>query len=180
MAFYIFAGRKKQTKMKRLLLVTTVLVLASCQQDKIGYVDNLKMMDGYQEKVDVETKFNEKRDALTKKSDSISQAFQLEYQTLQAKNLSQTKAQEELGLLQQKSQFIGQQLQQEQQQLQQTGQTELDSVVSKVKNQIRAYGKANGYTYILGGGDGGSVLYGDDAKDLTTEILKILNDNYKK
>ena len=166
--------------MKKIVLVITVLVLASCQQDKIGYVDNLKMMEGYQEKIDVETKFNEKRDALAKKSDSISQAFQLEYQALQAKRLSQTKAQEELGLLQQRSQFIGQQLQQEQQQLQQTGQTELDSVVSKVRKQIKEYGKANGYTYILTGGDGGSVLYGDEAKDVTTEVLKILNDNYKK
>ena len=166
--------------MKKIVLVITVLVLASCQQDKIGYVDNLKMMEGYQEKIDVETKFNEKRDALAKKSDSISQAFKLEYQALQAKRLSQTKAQEELGLLQQRSQFIGQQLQQEQQQLQQTGQTELDSVVSKVRKQIKEYGKANGYTYILTGGDGGSVLYGDEAKDVTTEVLKILNDNYKK
>jgi len=166
--------------MKRIVLVITVLVLASCQQDKIGYVDNLKMMDGYQEKIDVETRFNEKRDALTKKSDSISQAFQIEYQALQAKRQSQAKAQEELGLLQQKSQFIGQQLQQEQQQLQQSGQTELDSVVSKVKKQIREYGKANGYTYILGSGDSGSVLYGDEAKDLTSEILKLLNDSYKK
>jgi len=154
--------------------------MASCQQDKIAFVDNVKLLDGYQEKVDIEAKFNEKRDALTKKSDSISQAFQLEYQALQAKRQSQAKAQEELGLLQQRSQFIGQQLQQEQQQLQITGQTELDSVVSKVRKEIKAYGQTNGYTYILGGGEGGSVLYGNDTKDLTTEILKILNDNYKK
>jgi len=166
--------------MKKVVFVLTVLLMASCQQDKIAFVDNVKLLDGYQEKVDIEAKFNEKRDALTKKSDSISQAFQLEYQALQAKRQSQTKAQEELGLLQQRSQFIGQQLQQEQQQLQITGQTELDSVVSKVRKEIKAYGQTNGYTYILGGGEGGSVLYGNDTKDLTTEILKILNDNYKK
>lgn len=166
--------------MKKVVFVLTVLLMASCQQDKIAFVDNVKLLDGYQEKVDIEAKFNEKRDALTKKSDSISQAFQLEYQALQAKRQSQAKAQEELGLLQQRSQFIGQQLQQEQQQLQITGQTELDSVVSKVRKEIKAYGQTNGYTYILGGGEGGSVLYGNDTKDLTTEILKILNDNYKK
>ena len=179
LAFYIFAERKN-LEMKKLVFVITVLLMVSCQQDKIGYVDNVKLLEGYQEKVDVETKFNEKRDALAKKSDSISQAFQIEYQALQAKRLSQSKAQEELGLLQQRSQFIGQQLQQEQQTLQQNGQTELDSVVSKMKKEIKAYGKANGYTYILGGGDGGSVLYGDETKDLTSEILKILNDSYKK
>ncbi|MDT0538697.1 MULTISPECIES: OmpH family outer membrane protein [Croceitalea] len=166
--------------MKKLVFIITVLLMASCQQDKIGYVNNVKLLDGYQEKIEVEAKFNEKRDALTKKSDSISQAFQIEYQALQAKRLSQAKAQEELGLLQQKSQFIGQQLQQEQQQLQQSGQTELDSVVSKMKREITAYGKTNGFTYILTGGEGGSVLYGEETKDLTSEILKILNDNYKK
>ncbi|MGB5553566.1 MAG: OmpH family outer membrane protein [Flavobacteriaceae bacterium] len=53
-------------------------------------------------------------------------------------------------------------------------------MVSKVKKEITTYGKANGYSYILGGGDGGSVLYGTEANDLTTEIVKIINDKYKK
>jgi len=56
----------------------------------------------------------------------------------------------------------------------------MDSLISKVKKEISAYGKAKGYTYILGGGEGGSVLYGDSSKDLTEDILKILNDKYKK
>ena len=51
--------------------------------------------------------------------------------------------------------------------------------VKKVKKEIRAYGKDNGYTYILGGGEGGSVIYGDEAKDVTDAILKILNDKYE-
>ena len=115
-------------------------------------------------------------------SDSISQAFQLEVQEFQAKaqRMAQQKAQEEYGLIQQRGQFMGQQLQQEEQQLQAAGQTEMDSVISKVKKQIQDYGKTNGFTYILGGGDGGSVLYGSDAQDLTAEILKILNDSYQK
>ncbi len=168
--------------MKRLIYAVVILALVSCQQDKIGFVDNVKLMEGYQEKIEVEGKFKAKAEVMNKKRDSISQAFQLEYQTLQTKaqNWSQKKAQEELGLLQQRSQFLGQQLQQEEQQLQSEGQTEMDSVVSKVKQEIQAYGKTNGYTYILTGGEGGSVLYGADAKDLTTEILKILNDKYKK
>ncbi|MBT8181393.1 MAG: OmpH family outer membrane protein, partial [Eudoraea sp.] len=90
------------------------------------------------------------------------------------------KAQEEYGLLQQRGQFIGQQLQQEEQQMQSEGQTEMDSLISRVKKEISGYGKSNGYTYILSGGEGGSVLYGTDTKDLTQDILKILNDKYKK
>ncbi len=168
--------------MKKLLAFVLVVFLAACQQNKIGYVDNIKLMDGYQEKVDIEAKFKTKADALAKKRDSISQAFQIEVQAFQSKaqKMSQSKAKEEYGLIQQRGQFMGQQLQQEEQQMQAAGQVEMDTVVSKVKKEIAAYGKANGYTYILGGGDGGSVLYGAEAQDLTKEILKILNDNYKK
>ncbi len=168
--------------MKKFLYTALVLGLVSCQQDKIGFVDNVKLMDGYQEKIEVENKFKAKAELMNKKRDSITQAFQLEYQALQTKaqSWSQKKAQEELGLLQQKSQFLGQQIQQEEQQLQIEGQTEMDSVVSKVKKEIKAYGEANGYTYILTGGEGGSVLYGVEAKNLTTDVLKILNDKYKQ
>ncbi|WP_425235141.1 OmpH family outer membrane protein [Ulvibacterium sp.] len=168
--------------MKKIVFVCIALVVVSCKQEKIGFVDNVKLMDEYQEKIDIESKFKTKVEALTKKRDSISQAFQLEAQAFQTKaqNMSQKKAQEEYALMQQRGQFIGQQLQQEDQQLQAEGQTEMDSVVSKVKKEIKAYGKTQGYTYILGGGDGGSVLYGVDANDLTDEIIKILNDKYKK
>ena len=170
--------------MKRVVLALVVLVAVSCQQEtiKIGYVDNVDLMDKYQEKIDVEARFKVKAEAITKKRDSISQAFQLEAQAFQikAQKMSQQKAQEEYGAIQQRGQFIGQQLQQEEQALQVSGQVEMDTIVSKVKKEIIAYGKANGYTYVLGGGEGGSVLYGTDANDLTDELVKILNDKYKK
>ena len=136
--------------MKKLVVVAIAILIGACQQNKIGYVDNIKLMDSYQEKIDIEAKFKTKVDALTKKRDSISQAFQLEVQAFQTKaqKMSQKKAQEEYGLIQQRGQFMGQQLQQEEQQMQTAGQVEMDTLVSKVKKEIKAYGKANGYTYI--------------------------------
>ncbi len=159
-----------------------LIAAVACEQNKIGFVDNVKLMDGYQEKIDIEDRYKVKAEALNKKRDSISQAFQLEAQAFQTKaqSMAQDKAQEEYGLLQQRGQFIGQQLQQEEQQMQSEGQTEMDSLISKVKKEIKGYGKSNGYTYILSGGEGGSVLYGTNTKDLTQDILKILNDKYKK
>lgn len=158
------------------------MALTACQQQKIGFVDNVKLMDEYQEKIDIEKKFEVKSQAHNQKRDSISQAFQIEAQAFQekAQSMPQQKAQEEYGILQQRGQRIGQQLQQEEQLLQQQGQTEMDSLISKVKEQIRKYGKDNGYDYILGGGNGGSVLFGKENKDLTQEILKQLNANYSK
>ena len=94
--------------------------------------------------------------------------------------MPQQKAQEEYAAFQQKGQFIGQQLQQEDQQLQASGQVEMDSVISNVKKEIEAYGKANGYSYILGGGEGGSVLYGTEKNNLTDDVIKMLNEKYKQ
>lgn len=168
--------------MKKLVLALVFIGAISCQQEKIAFVDNVKLMDTYQEKVDIEAKFKTRSDAFGKKRDSISQAFQIEAQAFQAKaqKMAQAKAQEEYGQLQQRSQFIGQQLQQEEQQLQMQGQTEMDSLVSKVKKEIKAFGESNGYSFILTGGDGGSVLYGKEAHNVTDDIVKILNDKYKK
>lgn len=168
--------------MKNVVWILALILLASCQQDKIAYVDNVKLMDEYKEKIDAETKFKADEAVLTKKRDSLSQAYQFEMQAFQTKSqsMSQKKAQEEYGLLQQKGQFLGQQLQQEAQEAQAANQTILDSIISTVKKEIKAYGKTNGYTYILGGGDGGSVLYGTDANDVTDEVVKILNDKYNK
>lgn len=168
--------------MKFGITLLALSLFVSCQQNKIGFVDNVKLMDEYQQKIDVESKFKTKADALAKTRDSISQAFQMEAQAFQAKaqSMSQTKAQEEYAAMQQKGQMIGQQLQQQDQQLQMQGQTEMDSIVSAVKKEIQTYGEANGYSYILGGGDGGSVLYGKEANDLTTEIVTLLNEKYNK
>ncbi|MGB5229644.1 OmpH family outer membrane protein [Eudoraea sp.] len=167
--------------MKKIVLAIFLIVAVACEQNKIGFVDNVKLMDGYQEKMDIEARYKVKAETLNKKRDSISQAFQIEAQAFQTKaqSMPETQAQEEYGVLQQRGQFIGQQLQQEEQQMQSEGQIEMDSLISKVKKEINSYGKSNGFTYILSGGDGGSVLYGTDTKDLTQDILKILNEQYK-
>ncbi len=168
--------------MKKILITLTLISALACKENKIGFVDNQKLMNEYQEKMDVETRIKAKADALTKMRDSISQSFQNKFAVFQAKaqKMPETQAQKEYSQIQQEGQIISQQLQEQEQQLQQENQTETDSVISKVKREIKSYGKANGYAYILGGGDGGTVLYGDKSQDITAPLVKALNDNYKK
>lgn len=173
---------QKHPIMKNWIGLMTLLLLASCQQDKIAYVDNVKLMDGYSKKQEVEASFQLKSEAFAKKRDSISQAFQLEAQQLQTstEGMPESKAQEAFGLLQQKGQMMGQQLQQEEQQIQRMGQMKMDSVVAEVRETIQKYGAANGYRFILTGGEGGSVLYGDEASDITEQVLNELNEGPSK
>ena len=171
--------------MKNIIYVLLLIGLfSSCQKEKkIGYVENGTVINEYQEKKDIEAKYQVKEQAFTKKFDSIEQAFQIEVQKFQlsANKMSQQKAQERYQELGQQKQINDQQKQIEANQLTQAFQTEIDSLIVKVKDFVKAYGKTNNYTYILGTSDAAaSVLYGTDEDNLTQIILDALNAEYKK
>ena len=170
--------------MKNLFYIAlAVLLVSSCQQQKIGFVDNGTVINDFEEKKEVEAKYQGQEEAFRKRADSIGRAFQAEAQTAQAKaqKLSAKKQQELMGGLQQKQQQLQQQMQFEQQQLAQGFQAEIDSVIVKVKDFVNDYGKTNGYTYILGTSDAAAtVMYGTDENDLTQTIVDALNAAHKK
>jgi len=171
--------------MKNIIYVLLVAVFFySCQkQAKIAFVDNGKIINDYQEKKDLEAKFQLKENAFRKKFDSIDQAFQLEVQKfqLEANKMPQAKAQEQYQLLGRQKKVNDQQKQVEAQEFQKAFQDEIDSIIVTVKDFIKDYGKKNQYTYILGTSDAAAnVLYGTDENDLTKVILDALNEAYKK
>lgn len=53
-------------------------------------------------------------------------------------------------------------------------------VLEKVNVVVQEYAKKNNYNLILGTTNDGSILYGNDGDDLTTEILKELNQQAAK
>lgn len=170
--------------MKRILsCVVLILVLTSCQQEqKIGYVDNAKLINEFQEKKDVEIKLQIKVTAYEKRRDSLSQAFQLELQDaeIKSRSMSQADLQKLQQEFQQKEQLISQRLQFEQQQIAQESQAKNDTLVKKVKDFVKNYGVKNGYNFILGSNEAGSVMYGKEEYDLTQTVLDALNAGYKK
>lgn len=171
--------------MKNILLVSILsIALLSCNTEskKIGFVNNSDLINDYQEKIDIETKFKTKIEVFEKRTDSIGKAFQQEAQAFQTKaqGMAQDKAQAEYQALGQKQQILQQRIQQEEAAIQKESQETIDSLITKVRAYVKDYGKKNGYTYILGSNEGGSVMYGEESNDLTKELLDALNADYKK
>ena len=168
--------------MKKLILGLTVLMaFASCQeQQKIAFIDNGKVINEYQMKIDIEDEFKLKDEAFKARMDSIGKAFQAEAQAFQVKEktLSAKARQEMYQSLTQKQQGLQQQFQYEQQQMQQMFSVEMDSVISKVNTFVTDYGKKNGYTYILGKNEAGSVVYGSESNDISEAVTKAINAAY--
>lgn len=168
--------------MKKIVMVLALAFSFSCQQEsKVGFVDNGKLINGYQMKIDIETKYEVINQKFTKKMDSLSQEFQkevMQYQTKQ-QSMSPKELEETYQMLGQKQQQLQQRYQGEQQELEKAFQTEIDTVISKVKDFVKQYGKENKYKYILGSNEAGSVIYGEESADLTKVILEALNAKYE-
>ena len=170
--------------MKKLVSVlAAVIILTACQESqKIAFVDNSKLVNEYQEKKDLESKIKAKQEKLSAKADSLNIVYQQEIQQarIDAAKLSQA-GMEKLGMeIDKKWQGIRQQLQIEDQEINMEGQKEIDSLISKVRTFVKSYVEKNGYTYILGSNDAGSVMYGKPEQDLTNTLLTELNAAYKK
>lgn len=168
--------------MRRLIILTLILIgLSSCQQQqKIGYVDNSKLINDYQEKKDIETKIQAKINAFQKRTDSLQRAFQLEVNEaeIKAKRMTQSQIQELMKEFQEREQILSQRVQFERQQIAQESQSQNDSLIQKVRDFVRDFAKSNGYDYILGSNEAGSVMYGNETSDLTETILESLNNSY--
>ncbi len=169
--------------MKKLLLVVLIAAgITSCTEQKTAYVDTTKIIKEYREMKEVEAEFTSKSDKIKTELDSLAQSFQKEVQEYQANMNSlstaqrQTKEQELMGkqqTIQQQQQMMGNQLREE-------SDVVIDSIVTKVKEYVKEYGKDNDYTYIFGSNESANIMYAKDGLDITEEILKKLNESYKK
>jgi outer membrane protein len=169
--------------MKKIILGLAVLIaFASCQeQQKIGFIDNGDVIDDYQMKIDIEKKYENKNKKFSQKRDSIGRAYQAEVQSVQMRlaTLSPQKQQEESQAFQQRWQPVQQQIQYEQQQMEQMFTEEMDSVITAVNEFVESYGEKNGYTFILGKNQAGSVMFGKESNDISDEVIKAINEAYK-
>jgi len=52
-------------------------------------------------------------------------------------------------------------------------------ILTQLNQYVKDYSKENGYEYVFGNGGDGSLMYGDDAHNLTKEIIDYVNKKYK-
>ncbi|NOR28037.1 MAG: hypothetical protein GQ540_05870 [Lutibacter sp.] len=168
--------------MKKLLIVAIALIFASCNQTKIAYIDIEALMKDYEATKALEVSLKAKQESMAKELDSISAPFQLKVQQYyqKAEKMSTQKRAETESALQQEQQFLQSKQQQASQLLQQENQEKSEILTKKVDSFVANFAKNKGYKLILGTSGQGTVLYGDESLNVTTEILEILNLDFSK
>lgn len=168
--------------MKKLAVVfSLMMILASCTQVKIAYVDLEEVMKEYEGSKKAEEEMKAQSEEISKQLDQLAMPFQQkvqEYQQNQQK-LSASAKQEKERELMQEQQMIQQQQQMAQQQVQAEGQRMIEKINEDIESFISVYAKSKGYTYILGSSDQTkSILYGEESLDITEDVIDGLNENY--
>ena len=145
------------------------------------YVDVNKLMDGYSRTKVERAKFEEKAKTLNANVDSLISDWQNELKLYEKERSKMTKKELELKqqLLSNKQQQINNYQQAVQKQIQEEDQKATQTVINDINDYVKAFGKEKGYKIIFGASGSGSIMYADEASDLTTEVLEGLNADFE-
>ncbi|HEX8577401.1 MAG TPA: OmpH family outer membrane protein [Flavobacterium sp.] len=173
---------------KTIVIIALALSIISCNKTaevkevKTAYVDTSKLLEEYTEAKDIQAKYKNKSTEMGRELELEIKRFKADAENFQrnAQANGQAWAQQNGAALQKREQQLQYAQQSMVQQLQQEMGVEMDTLVSGVKKFIKSYGKEKGYSYIYGTGENATVLYAEDKYDITNDIVKQLNDRYKK
>jgi outer membrane protein len=168
--------------MKNLAIVFALMMLmASCTQVKIAYVDVEEILKEYEGSKKAEEEMKAQSEEISRQLDQLAVPFQQKVQEYQKnqQNLSASERQKQESELMQQQQIIQQQQQMAQQQVQAAGQEKMEKINSDIEDFLSDYAVSKGFTYILGSSEQTkSVLYGEASLDITEEVISALNESY--
>lgn len=168
--------------MKKLLIVVFAVVLSSCTQTKIAYIDVAEVMSEYKATIALEAEITMKQQQIAGELQGMQAAFQAKVQEYykNSANMSASKKQAAEQQLQQESQILQGQQQQASQMLEQENLVKSEVLIKTIDSIVADYSKSKGFGIVLGTQGNGTVMYGDAALNVTSEIVTLLNADFDK
>ncbi len=147
----------------------------------IAYVHTDSLLNNYKYFQDLSDKFEGKRSRLERELQGQAQVFQREVQTFQqtAGSMTMNQARAKQEELQQREQNLLMRREQLQSQLMQENAKSQNELYDKIAAYLSDYGKDKKLKMVLFYSKGSNILYADDALDITNEVIKGLNEEYR-
>jgi outer membrane protein len=148
---------------------------------KIGYVNSYQLIERYEGVKEAQGLYQNKVREWQQKADSIRSKLEYELQLYQQDSMKLLmKEKNNLKRLIQNDKMLYQEYEQKINQLSSSeGQNLTEGIVNQINRYVEKYGKAHGYDIILGTGETGTIIYGNDAINITNKVLEGLNKEYK-
>jgi len=146
------------------LLVLFLAMLFLFPEKKIGYVSNQALFEQFNGKIELGKKLKRIEDNGRARLDSLALVI-----SVYANNVDkQTEAKQAYKI----AEFQFNKKYEEQNQLY------TNQIWTQINQYLLEYGKKEGYEYIHGTSGNGSLMYGDEANNITEEVLEYINDKY--
>jgi outer membrane protein len=151
-------------------------------QGAIAYFEMDTIERHYNYIKDVREQLKGKEQAITNELNNTKKGYLNRIQELQTKSASMSQAEGEAAQaeinqmqqdLQQKEARLGQELQEQQFKL-------MQDIFKKIEEYLKVYNQDKRYAYILSHNTGDMIYFKDSTNDITAELIKGLNEAYKK
>ncbi|HLS31923.1 MAG TPA: OmpH family outer membrane protein [Flavobacteriaceae bacterium] len=165
---------------KIILLLSAMALLISCDQasgEKTAYVNNSTLFKEFEAFSASTKRFERKQQQLQEEVQREGQKFQQKVQDFQEnfQNMTEKEAEElQMELLQEQQRLENAMQQQETQLRNEMNQTQ-DSLENILMTEVKNYAENQNYTYIFGMNENYNLIYAKDSKDITKEVLDLLN-----
>jgi outer membrane protein len=153
-----------------------------CEGFRMAYFDIDSLQARYEYFKDASGQIKAKEASITSQLNSLQDSYQKRIKELQEKSSTMTQAEGEAA----QREYV--QMQQKYQQRQMAMEQELKkhqidlmtAVRNKIENYLKEYNKQKGYAFILSYEPGFMLYYKDSVYDITDDVIKGLNEQYKK
>lgn len=163
------------------IALSLLLVFGAFNKKKIAYVRSSELVYSYLGMKDAHNKFEQKSQMWKANIDTLQRNYQtsISQYSMESPKLSAHDKEEREQILSQQQQSLRSYTEAINSKMQDEDKKMTEGVLNQINSFIENYGREHGYEVILGTTVSGNVLYGDDAIDITQEVLAALNTNYK-
>ena len=151
-----------------------IITMSSCSGDKNAVVDVTKLYSEFQMTKELEQSLEQNLNAKNVIMDSLKFAIQRLEVQLNANATDLLIQQYELK--KQEYVYTEQKFIQENERL---SQQYYEQALKQINAYVQDYGKEQGYSYIFGATGSGSIMYTNEANDLTEELIAFINQKYQ-
>ena len=161
-----------------LAVVTTFVVYKSFSHGELGYVIVPEVFDQFEMKKELETSLKIAQKIQTNTLDSLKKNLQYLYAQIEGEKDKAKKDKLVLEYRVQQQYFDGKSAE-----IEQTNENIVTEYDSKIFRQINQYakdfGEEEGYQLVFGSNSQGSVMYGDEATNISKEFIEYINAKYQ-
>lgn len=161
-----------------LITILTVWGFNKWNSQKTGYIKSAVILQDYKGMTTATEQFNNELKMVQTNLDTLKARFErLQMAEAATSGKEKSNLSYQLGIAQTEYEKYNQQASEQME----TRRAELtQKVLQTINDFIQEYGKKNNYKFILGTTNEGSILYGQEADDLTQTILDQLNNLYQE